>query len=775
MAETELRVNAKAQGFAQAQQQISAAVTAAQKATQAQVKGFAALESGGRRYRKEIAALEKQLKDLGKQQLATTKALEGTEKGTKIYAVLTRQVQDLNKEYAKTSTIKQRMQTLFGKQKDQGLLTPEDLARGGFMQGLMQGAIPSVFAQMQRGPGMWRQAMGTSLGTFGRGVVQAPFGGVEGMQQAFAGIPVVGGFAAGQLGTTMGFGAGALDVQRQRLGALPFFGGPGGVGQRLRGAHARGVASVQEAGYLGGGARFWTPDEISAQAGQAGNRAANATMYRTPEIKAKIEKEYEASVNALVARRVQEAAGGRELPEKTRALMTSNLRGRLKYDPKLLERLRGSAEYSVYQGEQSEKRATEETRVRSIMEEPQRRFEKDRELAGRRAAEQERRQPFAEVRRLGQRLAGLSEQEAIQAILPMLSRGGGTAEEARRQGMVGATFAAQTAYGVGPETSGAFLMGGRRGAMVGAQGRGGETLAETIRAAKEMGLQGSELTDLVGQIAQGVETWKTTGMPINPKSVTALSSAFAGFGLGGLRGSVTGQQFGQAAQRISQTGIQTPVDLLMLQSAGGYQGGGMDAYIEAQKRMEAMGGPGGLGGKDAQEIIQKLYQAGGGGGTGTWAVKTGLEGLGVKMGWRESELVSRQAAAPENLTAADKADLAKFEAERKAGTAGAPQGVAGLEAEALDAMKAYGGAVARAASLQNRQNDLGAVLLPSLQKLQASTININDAFEVLSKDGLSNASTKILAFTEAVDAFTKTMVGENGVLTKLSHWASTSW
>jgi hypothetical protein len=90
----------------------------------------------------------------------------------------------------------------------------------------------------------------------------------------------------------------------------------------------------------------------------------------------------------------------------------------------------------------------------------------------------------------------------------------------------------------------------------------------------------------------------------------------------------------------------------------------------------------------------------------------------------------------------------------KAGAKGAPKDAAGLEGQALDVMKRYGGHIQTAASLQNQQNAIGNAFLESLQKLQKSALNINKSFEDVAKKPVDFLATGIKDLTDSIRGLT---------------------
>jgi len=715
---TQVVVQAKAQGFQELQQQSAKLVEAASKATSTQAQGFTKLAKGGKAYRQEIKALEADLKSLTKTQIQVTKALMGVEKGSTIFKQLKENLKNVNAEVSRLQSVKDKTQALFGPKGVGGHpLTDKDMARGGFIQGLAQGGL---HMDLQRGPGMWRQAAGQAVGNMGRGFAAAPFGGVQGMQQGLAGIPIAGGFMAGQFGTAMGFGEQALNVQQTRLDAMHLFGGGkeiagmSGIDKRLQQATAAASQIIKRP--MG--------DEDRAREREAQQQYLSndwvSQQVKSSRLKFSGSDEEWANLEPTVRRQEEERS----------------------QDSERQRHFREAAERGSDINEYLE--VTDHTAIKKA----------------RAKAAAERGRPFDEVRKVGQQY-GMAEPEAIQAVSTMLQRSGGHVGEAQKQGMIPAMFAAQKLYGVGADTSGSFLGAGRTGGMVGAEGRGADALADSIGDALSIGLEGSEVTEYLSQMASGIEAWKTSGIPINSRSIANLSGTFANLGMGSVRGAAMGKQFGAAAQKLTQTGPQDAIDLMMLQTVGGYQGGGADSYMEALKKLENLGGEGGIGTPEAQEMIKKLVTAGGGGSTGVLTMREAFGRKGMQMGVSEAELVAKSAMNPESLSEAERAKIAKINEKMMEGQENAPQGAAGLAKQGADLMGTQGGAIARRAAIENKQAGIGGQMLPTLQNLQNSSANISQAFSTLSSGPLTDVSKQFLAFTKALEGLSKS-ISEGG-------------
>lgn len=726
---TDLVVNARAKGFQQVQQQAGKLVDAATKAAANQAKGYSKMEGSTRAYRKEIKALEKQLADLSKQQLSTMKAMQGMDKVSGVYKQLKENLKNLGIEASRTNQQIAVTKQAFGPSGYMGQpLTARQMARGGFAQGMAQGGLG---IPLQRGPGMWQQAAGMATGRVLRAGIGAPFGGVQGLQQFLSSIPGIGGLASGQMANAMQFAAGSMGLQQTRLGALPLFGpGAGGLSRGIAGARQRGIAGVSPGQfYAPGRTSFASSAEITAGAQKAA--AQTQTMGGQKELVASHEMS------------LMSAMGGGGTMGGGMGMAAIARRAARQQIKEQLPRLTKVEADRVYQEAVAKGEA------------PEKAFRAAQASAGAGAAAAARSRPFAEVRRLGARLGGLSEQQAIDAMSPILQRGGGGIGEAQRQGMVKAGFAAQTAYGIGPEVSGAFLQAGRRGGVVGAEGRGGEAMVDAIGQGLSLGLEGSELQDYMAQMANDIASWKQTGLPINTKSIQQMSAAVAGTGLGGIRGAAIGQGLAQAGQRLAGAGVQDTVDLLMLQTMGGFKGGGMEEYEKAQVRLEQMGGAGGWDEGIVKSLVGQLTSAGGGGASGRQVLQQAFGRKGIQMSKGETMAFEKAMLRPEEMTPEERKQAAAIRGQMGMGAAAAPKGVGGLTGQAEDVMGAYGSAIRKAADLQNQQNTVGAKMIPAMLALQTAALNVNTAFVNLAKNPIEALSSGFESLTNGLKLLTE--------------------
>ena len=735
---TEVIVNAKAKGFQQVQQQAGKLMDAATKAAATQAKGYTKLEGNTKAYRAEIKKLESSLRSLEKQQLQTLKALGQTDRTSKAYKALHEQFRNLNAEAQRLAQQKGFVQKLYGPKGPGGRpLTDADMARGGFMQGF----AGSMGIPLQRGPGMWRQAAGVAAGTMLKGAAGAPFGGVSGVAQGLAGIPVVGGFAAGQFNNAMQFGEGALGVQRSRLGMAPFL-GASESGGNVAEARRRGRAGVRASQFLPEGQTKFAGDrEIGQAADEAVRKETAAWQSEQVEPLQRLKRGLIDTGKIILKGGIGAGAGGALGPIGTAA-------GGLYAAGKQF--MRGRQQGSLYErANAAELAAVEKAGAPEVA------YRKAQDAAGETAARRERAEPFKEIRAAGLKYGGMSEADALQAAQGVLQVSGGGMTDLRESGMLPTAFAAQTKYGLGADITGAFAGAGRtgRGGLVGLGGEGvtsAEKMTIAIQDGLSMGLEGSELQEYMAQMAQGIQSWKSTGIPINPASIAGLGMAVTNnTALGGLRGSAIGRGLATAAQGVSETGVQDAVDLQMLQTMGGFKGGSLEDYEAAQVKMEEMGGPGGWGPEQMKEMVTKLTEAGGGGASGRYVLRKAFGRKGIKMSQAET-IALEKAMTGQELTEHEEGLKGKIMSKIDTAQENMPMDAEDLQAQAAEIMKGYGANVQRASGIQNDQNAVGERMITTLQSLQDSQVKVTRIFDNLAGGGLTKISGLIEAFTTSL-------------------------
>jgi len=243
-------------------------------------------------------------------------------------------------------------------------------------------------------------------------------------------------------------------------------------------------------------------------------------------------------------------------------------------------------------------------------------------------------------------------------------------------------------------------------------------------------------------MAQGIQSWKQTGIPINEQSIGKISGGMAKFGMGGIRGGAMARGFMGAGQRIAGGGPQGGVDIMALRHLGGYTGeGGLSGYVDAAQRLEE----GEYGMEEIQNLFRAATQAGAGKGpggkqqqaAGMLTFRKTMAGLGVQMGFREVKLLQAQMRGetlePDQQAQLDKVMGLKSRGEKTAGRLG-KKGLEGLAGEGVPA------ALRRQANIANMQLASGQKVLSAVQDMEAATTKVNLAFTTTLQPALDSFS-----------------------------------
>jgi hypothetical protein len=371
-----------------------------------------------------------------------------------------------------------------------------------------------------------------------------------------------------------------------------------------------------------------------------------------------------------------------------------------------------------------------------------------------------RRTPFRQAGALGRQYAGLGREESAQAVAQLYQVSGGRFEGTAGQGRaVGAAMAAQTLFGVGPEAAGGFMLGGRRGGVVGG-GPAPELLTDSIKDALQLGLEGAEITQYVQQTAQGIQAFQQTGIPINQTAIKSMASEISEAGIGGVRASTLARGFQNYAQQLAQRGPQSGLDIFAMTRAGGYRGGGGGEFVKSLLQMEQLkemapgdikkGGP--MGG-----MLKDLIEMGGGGLVGTRFLHQAMQRMGMQVSLGETVGLAERLTGQQFLTeeeretygigqAGDAARRAR--GKKRAAELGGPEG---MMAEAAKEVSRLGPHLRRQAAIMDRQLDLGAKFTSTVQTLNESTTKVNTMFEDLAGEHLKD-------FANLIADAVKTMV-----------------
>ena len=698
---TDVVVSGRTEGFQRIQQDASRLMRDNLRSIREQAKGFEALSRGTQTVDQDLKQLKQRLTEIAQEQLATVRAMEEVDKGAQGYANLTKELENLEQEGAKVEKQIRLINRAFAdqtKSTKEAALAAKDLAKYGFTQGLIQGVAPQLQG-IQRGPGMQRQIAGLAVGTGARALASLPFTGIQGLQQGVAGV--------GQAISPLFAGAGAAIGVPMQLLSMGL-----GMGTQMAGsAMARDQARLAALTQLGIGSSAM---ERVRRAGivtedlrlQARTRGAQAALTVQPT--------REQMLRGMAVEGAPEPAEG-IFGQLWQGLTSSHA-----------ERTRMRSAELALEGESVSARLARETAEEQartdVAERTERQFIR-RRIARRRA--RARGGIFTGIRGAGQELMGVSETQAIQFATQLAQIGGGWLVDLERQGLLRGGMAAQQAFGVGPGVTGAFLQAGRVGGAVGARGRGGDAMAEAIGAAVGMGLEGSELNEFLSQIAEGITSWKDTGIPINSRSIGELGGVLSMAGLGGIRGGRMAMGLRRGAAAILEGGPQSFEQLQMLRHFGGLQAGaGVGGYEQALLRLESGEG---FTPENIQRMLGTFRQAGGGGAGGRLYTRQALRQLGVRLGVGEMQQLERGLFGEEGQAPAEVIGAIQTQLQAQQQRQAAPQTMADVELQAKRLMSTFGSTQRRMAAVMNKQADAGDRFKDIVIGLQATTADVTTA------------------------------------------------
>lgn len=718
--QTSLTIAAQTKGFERAQREILGISQKSLESLQKQSAQYSKVQQS-------IGGMQSKLEDLAKQQIEASRQMASmADKGSEAYREQEARMKSLG---AESSRLRREIklleqahrgdarahQDLVRSYEQAARLQQEQRsqAKGAFTQGLVQTAMPGMASMfMQRGPGMGRQfagqMVGGAIGRIGRGAQ---------------------GLAGSMFSGIQGLQQGISDL-------IP-------------------VAGPAIAGQIGALAGFserslgWERQRLQMAPYMGADRAATAQLdvearqYRKSAARRRARIESGTAGRQLIREREEAEGIGRQLsgilPDYLRDTVSEEL-GR-----QWRSRVFGA---DLAEIENAAKSAAGE---------------------GRGAA---RRQTFVSAGQLGKRYAGLGREESAQAISQLYQVAGGQYQGTAAQGRAAATaLAAQTKYGVGPEASGAFMLGGRRGGLVGG-GPAPEALTRSIRDALQLGLEGSEITQYVQQTAQGIQAFQQTGIPINQTAIKSMASEISEAGLGGVRASALARGFQNYTQGVAQRGPRSGMDLFAMTRVGGYSGGGGGSFVKSLLQMEQMEGMSAADVKKGGPIgkmLGDLLEMGGGGLTGARFLHQAMQGMGMQVSLGEAVGLAEKISGEQLLTEEERKTYGigtAAEAGRKgrgaarAGKLGKP---AYLMAQAVEEVSRLGPHLRRQAGIMNQQLDLGAKFTTTVQNLEASTTKVNTMFEDM-------AGKHLLSFSELIADTVTSLVEmkERGILESIA-------
>lgn len=800
---TNVIVSAETKGFDSARQKVSKFSDEGAKGVTAQAKGFEDAKNSSAAYskslekinkmdfkdvQKQIGGLKDHLGDLHKQQLAVTMAMsEMDDQASPAYKKLKDDLKSIQQESKTAERQINSLNKAFATQAKEAerLAEASRQGRGAFIQGLAQGGLPFPAPFLQRGPGMGRQVAGMAVGralTGGARGAQlaggAMFGGVGGMAQAIGSIPLVGGMLGGQFQAAAQYAQQNIQWQQTKLGMAPYTERVGDIRERatylaersakLRRARSRKEEAEREieeaernrdilmkaAQYQH--ARKRQEEALAAAekegvlpyAAEKGSQVVSSTFDSIKRgigeivnpfgevVDAGIDLLKKGDIGGFITGKHGDVAAQKAIEERE---LTRTTKGELK-SIKELDALR-------------EKNFDKLEKKRKEARKADLQYRKELATASKKYAAG----PFRDIGQMGVSLMGVSKPEAAQIYGEMMQAGGGYKQEAIEQGMIGSAFAARTMFGVQPGVAGAFLGAGRRGGVVGArgaQGGGGAAFREALAEGLRLGLEGSELNRYMQETAAGIQNFEATGIEINTRSITSLARDLTDTGIAGTRAARMARGITGGIQQVGQRGIQSGLDLYMLQSIGGYRGGGATQYREARARMESLAGTvqaegvGAIAGESqiSESLRGIMRMAGGDPGAQAELLQTVLRQMGVQTSVKETDWLARslrgEEATPEQLS------MIQQERRRQAlGAAEAKETGLGSEADMMQAAKdvvsGYAPGAKAQASLANKQIAVGRRMVGVVKQLENMALDATDAMSKAFVPSLSKATTEL--------------------------------
>lgn len=687
---------------------------------------------------KQVTLLQGKIAELANQQMVLNQEITKLERGTEAYDSLKDSIKATNEEMQSTERQVQLTTRAFRSEADAAKKLAEALqgvndkqtsqkeeARGSFTQGLLQGVAPGGAGFLQRGPGMKQQFLGQMIGHGAKeglgGLLSSPVQGLGGISRAMSVLPG-GGLVAGMMENAMKHADTGMAWREQQFAAMPFMGVGVGRGQERR---------------LGAVQKQFDRDTLDLT-GQGNLEHATAWVRGAGE-KARAERGAINGLNALAAKKY----GSDKVDEYT----TPNMDNR---PPEKLASEIDLEDAQMFLLQETKKAVDQHKKVKA------------ERIAKVNADEYEKNErPFNQVQQAGFHLMGKTRQQSTEEALGLVQAGGGTVQSALQSGMLPTAFAAKTAFGVGSETSGAFMAAGRRGGLVGGAGKGAEGLSRSLSDAVKLGLTGSDAIKYLQTIASGIAAWEQSGIEFNKDSFRNMADSLNSGGIAMPRAMNIASGFQNYTQGMGQRGISGGRDLMLLQMMGGFKGGGADDLEQATLQLESMQQQGGVNAVEAGgpmgDFMQRMMEMGGGGASGRRFLRGQLGQMGIQTSGLEINAMAERLTGEQLLTPEQRDQMAADKKRREAGAQlgadiATPGGLQQLAAGMVP------GVVKNQAQVQEEQLAVGLKMIPAMQTLARTSATMAEAFSNLAggEQGALNKFLKVIeGATVALDEFTK--------------------
>jgi hypothetical protein len=586
-------------------------------------------------------------------------------------------------------------------------------ARGAFSQGFAQAMGFGPF--LQRGPGMTRQAAGMAVG----GMARSPFAGAAGLTQGLANIPGFG-LLAGPVQAALQGTSQNLALRRQEMDIMALGGGMGAA----RDARSAAASAAMGRPEFGAEVMMGKMEANLANARREATRRGGTGAL--PGTEKDLRRFFQAQGKHLLPPHVGTAQGILEGIPGQQGKMTPDFKREM------------DKAIAANPNIRAERQAITDRTIEETMKKASADFEQARQKAGAGAgaAAFSRQMLGGGLQGLGVGM-GMNIQDTRTAQLQVLRAGGGTAADTGA--ILPGALGAQRAFGIDLQTGGQFLRAQRQGGIAGVglgERAGGDLLAEALTNAMMAGLEGAELGENMARVAQGIQAFQQTGIPVADQAISKMTRGFAmASAAGPARAGRISESVVQRAQRIASTGApQDALDMLLMQQAGGLTGGSK-GFVKGMGKL-AQGDIGGFGG------LQALIRGGvGGPGLGAGASEQekftaimGIQGLFRKLGAgfideSQAELL-RKSISGEDVNKAEAKEQKKIAARFQSAQKRVAEASSG-EALRRSAVDRTAGSLQRQAALENDRLNKTRALVATSQKLEESQNNLLHAVEKL--------------------------------------------
>jgi hypothetical protein len=570
-----------------------------------------------RQFRQEMGNLQRRLKDIAAAQVTLVRALQRTEEGTDEFKKLEKQLKGVENQ---AKTVKSAIGGITQAFKD---LQGE--RRRGFGAGLAQGLGVAQYIPSE--PGMGRRIAGGLVGGgirrmagTAQGVISQP--GIGGLTTALSAIPIVGQMAAGAVQALSGMYQEAVAYHQARVENLSYLqGGAIAAASRARGtgikattAASLGVSrQAMGKGIVGTFARSVARDELERELWEPrvvggrvveGGPAAEASPYakRAQAELERLERQERIALGAGKGIRTGQRTAEFLIPA-LRVAREQGLAKEIVADPKVIKERFRKLRNQVLDN-------VAESIVKDVAKEAK--STASRERAARFSAAFWREAVQLPGAGFGARFGFRAAETQAQLSGFMQARGGEYTRLTRRQ-FEGA-LAARRVYGIQAQTAGAFARMG----LEGGGGVGAMDLATTLQMAFEIGLRGSQVPEYLQALVSLGQTAEKQGVKINEREFGRSAALMKSVGLRGPQiGRVTsGLQ--QAGMDLSQRGVSSPVDMIMMRAAGYDPSQGIEGYATAMNKL--------AGGMDLDTLnnLMSMATSGSRGGIGAQGRQTSI-------------------------------------------------------------------------------------------------------------------------------------------------------